>query len=304
MSNVTIFKPGSAIVGERRELTDLDKSFTKNGTSRRIQTNTNGTFKRIVNGEQIGNAVRGEVNVIIVNFLSEVSRVFYEAAYDPDAKATLPDCWSNLGVVPEDAAQNKQAATCATCDQNIAGSGKGTSKACRFQRRIAVLLEGDPSGDIYQLNIPAKSLFGKGEGNTHPFESYRKFLAANGYGLNTVVTTVSYNLNADSMELQFTAIRNTSDEEHELMLTAQAHSDAQRYVQLTVAQTDGVTAKPAALVSKPAVHVEPVASKSSFFSDDDDAPVDKPEVKRRKTATAAVEPGNLSKTIAEWGDDD
>jgi len=34
-----------------------------------VATNTNGTFKRIVNGEQVGKAIRGEFNAIILAML-------------------------------------------------------------------------------------------------------------------------------------------------------------------------------------------------------------------------------------------
>ena len=52
MSNVTIFKQGGA-ASPRKELSDLAKSLlSSGGTFRRIQTNTNGTFKRLVNGLQ------------------------------------------------------------------------------------------------------------------------------------------------------------------------------------------------------------------------------------------------------------
>ena len=51
MSNVAIFKQQNAVaVTGNRELSDLAKSLASSTTSRRIQTNTNGTFKRIVNG--------------------------------------------------------------------------------------------------------------------------------------------------------------------------------------------------------------------------------------------------------------
>ena len=69
MSNIAIFKQDGAGVSTKRELSDFAKTFesaTNASTSRRIQTNTNGTFKRLVNGKQIGDAIRSEINVIIV----------------------------------------------------------------------------------------------------------------------------------------------------------------------------------------------------------------------------------------------
>ena len=195
MSNVSIFKQESNAVSNRAQgVSELTKSLSGGGaiTSRRI-TMAKGKFSRIVNGEQAGGKVPGSINVVIINALPKVSRQFYASQYDPDAPPTLPDCWSNLGDVPDAKAPNAQAASCASCSQNVDGSGtNGKGRACRFQRRVALLLEGDMSGDVYQMNIPAKSLFGKGVGNTHPFESYLKFLPANGESIDRIVTQVMF----------------------------------------------------------------------------------------------------------------
>lgn len=296
MSNVTIFKNQTAVSTSTRALSDLAKSLTTSGvTSRRIQTNTNGTFKRIVNGEQIGNAVRGEINVIILDLLPKVSRTFYKEKFDPNKEATLPDCWSNLGDRPESTAPNPQASNCADCKMNIAGSGENGGRACRFQRRIAVLVEGDTSGDVYQFNVPAKSLFGKGTGNVHPFESYIKYLLANGESPDNVVTNVRFDDNAATMELLFTPIRNISDEEYEMVKTAQANPQTKRYTMLTVAQADGVKKAPPAVEHKKVVRSEE--------PDEDDTP---PPVKREtkkpapeaKTKTAA-----LADVVNAWQDE-
>lgn len=246
MGEVSIFRDGAVATTGKREISALGKTLAAGGTTtRRIQTNTNGTFKRLINGEQIGDAVRSEINVVIVGALPSISRVYYAKTYDPNGEPTLPNCWSNLGDVPEAAASNKQSESCKTCPQNIKGSGGGDRRACRYQRRVSVLLEGDPSGDVYQLNIPAKSLFGKGSGNTHPFESYVKFLLANGESPDTVVTTVAYNLNADSMELNFTPRRNLTDAEYLAVQEAQARPETQTYLEITVAQASAVSKHPA-----------------------------------------------------------
>lgn len=296
MSNVTIFKNQTAVSNSTRALSDLAKSLVgKTASSRRIQTNTNGTFKRIVNGEQIGNAVRGEINVIIVDLLPKVSRTFYKEKFDPNKEATLPDCWSNLGDHPETAAPNPQHGNCADCPMNVKGSGENGGRACRFQRRIAVLVEGDASGDVYQFNVPAKSLFGKGTGNVHPFESYIKYLLANGESPDNVVTNIRFDDNAATMELLFTPIRNVNDQEYELVKAAQANPQTKRYTMLTVAQVDGVKKAPPAVEHKQVVRTEE--------PDEDDTP---PPVKREskkpapevKTKTAA-----LADVVNAWQDE-
>jgi len=251
MSNISIFQQKTApVVG--REVSELSKALAgaNSNTSRRI-TMSKGVFRRIVNGKEAGKIKDGHMNVIVINALPKVSRQFYATAFDPDAAPTLPDCWSNLGDVPDPKAANKQAASCATCQQNIDGSGtNGKGRACRFNRRVAVLLEGDMSGDVYQFNIPAKSLFGKGTGNTHPFESYIKFLPANGESVDRIVTQISFDENETADVLKFTPVRHLTDEEIDVVEAAQSTAESKTVIQLTVAQQDGVTKLPPVAAAK------------------------------------------------------
>jgi len=310
MSNLTIFKEQNAVATSKRGGSALSQTLAQNNTMRRIATNTNGTFKRIVNGEQVGNAIRGEFNCIIVDALPKVSRTFYAGKYDPNAKPTLPDCWSNLGDKPEANAPNKQAKNCADCAQNIKGSGENGGRACRFQRRIAIQLVGDPTGEVYQFNVPAKSLFGKGNGNVHPFESYVKYLLANGEAPDTVVTNISYDLNADSMELLFTPLRGLTDEEYDRVVEAQNDPDTKKYIQLTVAQVDGATKAANPVKQEEPEEEEPAPAPKVVRSDepDDEDEVIAEPVKRSAAKSApAVTPAakaDLASVLNDWADDD
>ena len=295
MSNISIFQQQNS-VATNREVSELSKTLAGGGsapTSRRI-TMSKGVFRRIVNGKEAGKVKDGFINAIIINALPKVSRQFYATAYDPDAAPTLPDCWSNLGDVPDSKAANAQSASCATCPQNIDGSGtNGKGRACRFNRRIAVLLENDMSGDVYQFNIPAKSLFGKGVGNTHPFESYTKFLPANGESIDRIVTQIAFDENETADVLQFTAVRHLNDDEIDVVIAAQTTTEAKNAVALTVAQQDGVIKLPpaAAAVAKVAVQVEAEE-------------VDEPVVKRvKKTEVPPAAPkAKLSDVVNAWSD--
>lgn len=299
MSNISIFKNGGAVtVGGKRELSELAKSLASSSTSRRISTK-NSVFRRIINGEEVGKITGREFNAIIVNALPKVSRKFYAEKYDPKKDATLPDCWSNLGDKPEAAAKNKQSANCMSCPQNVKGSGDNGGRACRFERRIAILLEGDSSGDIYQFNIPGASLFGKGTGNVHPFESYIKYLVANGESPDTVVTQIAFDTNAESMELLFTPVRNLTDEEYELVQAAQSNPDSKLYVTITAAQADKVTKQPEAVA-----HEEAPAPKVTRSDEPDDEVIEEP-VKRQAKATAAPTPKkNLADVVSAWSQDE
>jgi hypothetical protein len=299
MSNLSIFKSDVKVVSNRaHEVSELSKALagSSSSTSRRITMNK-GVFRRMVNGKEAGKVKDGFINVIIINALPKVSRQFYAAAYDPDATPTLPDCWSNLGDVPDPKAANPQAANCASCPQNIEGSSaNGKSRACKFQRRIALLLENDMSGDVYQMNIPAASLFGKGSGNTHPFESYSKFLPANGESIDRVVTEIRFDEEETADVLKFTAVRHLSDDEMDVVTAAQATSESKNAVALTVAQQDGVKQLPAG--AKPAAKVvaEPV---------EDDEPVIQEPVKRaskKAEVPPAAAKANLADVVSAWSD--
>ena len=292
MSNISIFQQQNS-VATNREVSELSKSLADSGgnggTTRRI-TMSKGVFRRIVNGKEAGKVKDGFLNVIIINALPKVSRQFYATAFDPDAPPTLPDCWSNLGDVPDPKAANAQSASCATCPQNIDGSGtNGKGRACRFNRRIAVVLENDMSGDIYQFNIPAKSLFGKGVGNTHPFESYTKFLPANGESIDRIVTQIAFDENETADVLKFTPVRHLTDEEIDVVEAAQSTQESKRVIQLTVAQQDGVVKLPPAAAKQP-VEVE--------------EEVDEPVVKRAKKAEvpAAAPKAKLADVVSAWSD--
>lgn len=291
MSNISIFQQQNS-VATNREVSELSKSLADSGgnggTTRRI-TMSKGVFRRIVNGKEAGKVKDGFLNVIIINALPKVSRQFYATAFDPDAAPTLPDCWSNLGDVPDPKAANAQSTSCATCPQNIDGSGtNGKGRACRFNRRIAVVLENDMSGDIYQFNIPAKSLFGKGVGNTHPFESYTKFLPANGESIDRIVTQIAFDENETADVLKFTPVRHLTDEEIDVVEAAQSTQECKRVIQLTVAQQDGVVKLPPA--AKAPVEVE--------------EEVDEPVVKRTKKAEVppAAPKAKLADVVSAWSD--
>lgn len=306
MTNLTIFKNPNAVAASALPPSKLGAQIASSmGGYNRIATNTNGTFKRIVNGEQVGKAIRGEFNAIILAMLEKPSRSYYGKDYDPDAKGTAPDCFSNLGDKPEASASNRQSANCANCPKNIEGSGKnGKGKACRFSRRVALFLDGDESGDVYQFNIPAKSLFGKGTGNTLPFEQYCRHLVSNGAAPDRVVTTIAYNLDAETMELNFTADRFITPEELERVTEAQENAATARLISFDVVKA-AAAEEPAKLTAQ----AEPKAKKPSFLDDDDgedDEEEELPEpVKRPSKKAAAAEPtGSLAAVVSTWGDDE
>jgi hypothetical protein len=284
MSNeVSIFS--NDLPAEQRATTELSELAKSLLGSRNLYVNRRivvkkGTFRKLVNGEEVGGKLEGPLNVIIVNALPGISRQYYANDYDPEAEATLPDCYSNLGDKPEPNATNIQNATCNGCPQNIEGP-KG--RACKFQRRIAVILEGDPSGDIYQMNLGSKSIFGKGEGRLYPFEAYFNFLSSNNESIDRVVTSISIDDDVDYAKVFFSAARHLTASEAELAAQAGSSRDAKNVIRLSVAQADGVKKLPPAAE---AAAGEPVKRQAA------------------KPTVPPVEEKKISDVVSAWSDEE
>lgn len=303
MSTLTIFKNDIPVEHQAQGISELAKSLaSSNSNASRRLVAQNGVFKRLVNGEEVGKLKADKLNVVIVNALPKVSRQFYAGAYDPKKEATLPDCWSNLGDVPDAKANNAQASSCATCPQNIAGSGGGTSRACRFQRRVAVILEGDNNGDVYQFNISSVSLFGKGEGNTHPFESYINYLIANNESPDRVVTEISFDDNASISTLLFTPVRHLTAEEQVVADNASRSPAAKNAVSFTVAAQDGAKRLPKAEALAEEFAPAPAPAAKVEAAEEIDEPTKRPSI---KPAVPSTEPKkNLADVVSAWSDEE
>jgi len=305
-NNVSIFTQQTGAVSERGMTALAQQVVGKtNATGRRIQANINGTFKKIVNGEPVGTAIRGQFNAIVIGMLTDVSRIYYTEKFDPNKEFTMPACWSNIGDKPEAGASKPQHANCAGCPMNIKGSGDNGGKACRYQRRISILLEGDSSGTVYQFNIPAKSLFGKGVGNVHPFESYVKFLVSNGKSPDLVVTNIAFDNEAETMELLFSPVREVNDAEFELVSAAQKRPETVAYTKLTVGQTDGV-GKKAAPAKESEPEPEPEAKVTRLDEPDgaDDIPAPVKVAKKKEQPPEPVTDASLALILNKWGSDE
>jgi hypothetical protein len=291
MSNITLLNQDLPDFLQTAGVSELTKNLAGRTGVKRIVPK-NGIFRKVVGGEEMGK-VKGDLNVVVVNASPKVGRIFYVKQWSPEAEPTAPDCFSNDGNVPDAGSTNKQSDRCDSCEQNIKGSGMGNSKACRYTRRIAVTLEEDfgtsLEGSVYQMNLASKSLFGDSVGdNTHPFESYTKYLANNGKSLDYVVTQLSFNEDNDNQSILFTPLRFINKDEYAVTSKVAALPDTQKMVTMTPYQADvsgrapkleapkAEAAKPAALApeaeaeeeapkkreSKKAAEVTPTAKKS------------------------------------------
>lgn len=173
-------------------------------------------IQKAVDGEQIG-VTAEPLNVVIVN-AAKLARTYYEAEYDP-TNPSAPTCWSSDTVVPSPDVPSgqRQAHRCMSCEQNIKGSSKGGGRACRYSQRLAVILE-EQMDTIYQLRIPATSIFGKARDGNMPMQAYAKYLHGHKTSSISVVTQVSFDASSTTPKLFFKALRALNDKEQQKAL--------------------------------------------------------------------------------------
>ena len=292
MSNVTLFNGANLpAFAKRGELSETAKALMGGGGNggKRISIK-GGVFRLMVNGKEVTAIDERYLDVVIVKAAPKVARTFFLEQYDSD-KPAAPDCWSNDGDTPDAKAKNPQAKTCATCPQNIAGSGTGQSRACRYQQRLAVVLANDVEGEVMQLALPATSIFGKEEGENRPLQAYARWLGAQSVGADMVVTRMKFDTKSESPKLFFKAMRWLTDEEYEVSVKQGATDEATKAVILNVAAQDG---KPADAL-KGIAPKKTVAQLADDEADEPPAPAPKAKAKAKAVEVEAEEEPTVRK---------
>jgi hypothetical protein len=278
-----------------------------------------GVFRLLSSGKEIASIEDRHLDVIIVKAAPKVSRIYYAGGYDKDAAASAPDCTSADGEKPDAGVKNKQSSSCTTCPQNIAGSGNGQSRACRYQQRLAVVLANNPDGDVLQVTLPATSIFGKEEGDKRPLQAYARYMAAQTppVNLDAIVTRMKFDTKAESPKLFFSPMRWLTDDEYETAVEQSKSKDAEKAVAVTPASADGVSI-PAPLTiegkrpmgeltkEEDAPAYEPIAAKAKAKAKP--APVEaeeEPEVRKAapKVESVPAKKNKLADIVADWDDE-
>lgn len=237
MSEITLFNQNLPDYLKEVELDDVTKALAGGGGGKRISLRGS-KFRMVVNGEEILTSNSDRMNVVIVNAAKDVSRQFYLKAYNSKDEAAPPDCWSSDSQTPDKSIENPQHSNCIDCPQNIKGSGAGGGRACRHYRRLAVVLADDIGGDVYQLQLASKSIFGKGDLKTMPFEQFGKYVASQGYNLNTLVTEIRFDEQSDVAKLYFRPVKFLSKEEWEVAKQKGMSPAAKNAITMSVAPSD------------------------------------------------------------------
>jgi len=198
---------------------------------RRISINGN-TFREYVNGAQ-GTVYDGALNVIILN-AAKISRSYYAGSYNA-GKPTRPTCWSadTSAPAPEVRQEDRQAYRCMDCPKNIRGSGSGMSRACRFAQRLAVAVENDFT-KVYQLQLPATSLFGKAREGKMPMQAYAQYLSSHSTPALSVITECVFDRESVVPKLFFKAVRPLEGKEVGLAVSLAESQEAKEAITMSI----------------------------------------------------------------------
>ena len=261
MSNVALFNNQLPDYLKEVELDDVTKALSGGGSQVKRIALGNNKFVLKVDGTEVSKTNTDKLEVVIVNASKHISRTFYAKAWDPKAEAAPPDCWSNDGEKPDSSVKAPQSSACANCPQDINGSGQGTTKACRKNRRVAVALATDLDGDVYQMTLQSKSIFydmkAPGDLEHMPFNQYAKYVGSQGYNLNSLVTEMRFDGDSTVGKLFFKPVRFLEKDEWEQAKKLGETQAAKSAVTMTIAQADGLK-KLEGEVAKVEVEVESI----------------------------------------------
>ena len=267
-----------------------------------------GVFRLIAGGKEIAAIEERYLDVVIVAAQPKVGRMYYEGKWDPSKPATAPACWSPNGDTPDAAVKKPQASACMSCPQNVAGSGQGNSKACRFERRLAVVLANDIDGDVLQLALPSTSIFGDAENGNHPLHAYVKALAAQNISPDMIVTRIKFDTKAEHPKLFFKPQGWLNEEQFNVVQEKGKTPEAIKAITLTVSQQDGVKSEASVAEQEefaPAPAAKPAAKKTTkAAAPAAEAEPAEPTVRKEKEAPQQVPANDLAALANAWGDDD
>lgn len=305
MSEMTLFKNNKAalaLLGDVQDnLTDTLAGSGGGLINRRISIDGS-VFREIINGKEVRVNEDRAMNVVIVN-AAQISRMYFADAY-VKGQVSKPTCWSSDSQVPDSKvpADQRQAARCMDCKQNIRGSAaQGEGRACSYKQRIAVLLDGQiESGQIYQITLPATSVFGDAENGKMPLQAYGRYLKAHNTHAISIVTEMRFDTSASTPKLVFKAVRPLEEEELKAAIEMREHPDTIRAITLNVSQMDGVIDSgetkqiPNAIKQTKAEETKPQKAEAEE--------VEEPKKVAKKPAATVEEKSDLSDIVGDWDD--
>ena len=168
------------------------------------------------------------IEVVIVN-AAKVSRAYFKDQFDPN-KTVAPTCWSVDTQRPDQSVpeNQRQSNRCMDCPPNVRGSA-GRGRACRFSQRLAVAFE-DSLENIYQLQLPATSIFGKTVRGQMPLQEYARHLSKNNTLCASVITKIYFDSSSPVPKLFFKPVGLLNKEQLEIVEGMIDHPDTHQAI--------------------------------------------------------------------------
>lgn len=238
------------------------------------------------------NDPRSSLELVILKAQPATARTYYGGVGYTEGADEKPVCFSNDGIAPSIASEQRQSDKCALCKHSVYGSKVSDSGAkgfaCASSQRLAVAGPGDLSTPML-LRVPVMSL--------KDLKSYGAQLTKRGWPYEALITKVGFDHDVAYPKLTFTAIdfltkeqldeaRATADTEviNEILgLADSLDADSNGFDALRTAPSHmQVEAKPAAASvarasrgrpAKAVVTEEDIAATEASFTEDKPAPV-------------------------------
>jgi hypothetical protein len=157
---------------------------------------------------------------------------------------------------------------------------------------------GNNEGDVYQIKLASKSIFGKGAGQLFPLNAYIDYVIANGENIDGVVTEMSFDED-DNQVVMFRAVDFVASHPELQAVVAEAveSSEAQKAVVLTVAAVDKGEDSEEEFEEKP--------KKAKAVKEEvEEEEVAEPTKRVSKKVTPPTEPkSSLADVVSAWSDD-
>ena len=295
MSNITTFRADLPAHLQNVELDDFTKSFTSSGGSVKRITLRGRVFRLVDGGKEIAKNTDSHMDVVIVSGSRSVQKSYYAAEYNSE-ETSIPDCWSSNGERPDADVENPQASVCKDCPQAIKGAGGPGRAACRYSWRLGVVLRNNVGGDIFQLILPQKSIFGTGDVDHMPFLQYAKYVASSGYNLNMLATRLTFDTDSDFPKLVFSNSEFLDKPTYQLAL-----AQGQTQVAISAGKMNFTKKSEAPAIPK---LVAPAGSAAAEAKAEEAVPEPTVRVEKKKAVSEPKPKQNLASMVDDWGDDD
>lgn len=295
MSELTLFKGG--VPAYLRELADETTDNLAGGElgQRRISIK-GGVFREMIGSKEYRVSEERAMGVVIIKAAPTTYRTYFAGAY-VEGQAASPECWSSNGQTPDSSVPDaqRQSPRCMECPQNVKGSGQGESRACRYQQRVAVLLEGEvEKREVYQIILPATSVFGDGEKGKLPLQAYARHLKAHGTPIAGVITEMRFDTSSPTPKLVFKPVRPVTEEELAVVREMRNSPEAEEAIKLTVTPVTPKEPLFEAPKAKPAAKAKPAVV-------EEEEPV--PEPKKVASKKPEVVSASLESLVDGWDDE-